>query len=267
MKIAIMADGSRLNANVARRMGSAEYVLIVNTQTNEFESLPNPARSQQRGTGVQAIALAVEKGVSAVLTGYCNPVICSRFEDSGVEIITGIRGTVAESVERFIKENYEGVLSAEPEVSSGIFSIRKDRLINAARTSSRQFVNLLPVMISVVLLMGLFRAFVSEDFFTTAFSGNYISDTLLGAFFGSIFAGNPVSSYIIGGELLGSGVSLVAVTAFILAWVTVGIIQLPAEIKALGYRFAFIRNALCFIFAIIAAILVALIEKAGGSIL
>jgi hypothetical protein len=44
------------------------------------------------------------------------------------------------------------------------------------------------------------------------------------------------------------------VTAFIAAWVTVGVIQLPAEAAILGKRFALTRNALSFIFAIIVAI-------------
>jgi hypothetical protein len=86
------------------------------------------------------------------------------------------------------------------------------------------------------------------------FSGNKIQDTLLGACIGSIFAGNPINSYIIGGELLEHGVSLFAVTALILTWVTVGLIQLPAEIVALGKKFALVRNAISFVFAIIIAI-------------
>ena len=75
-----------------------------------------------------------------------------------------------------------------------------------------------------------------------------------GSTVGSISAGNPITSYIIGGELLKEGISLFAVTAFITAWVTVGIIQLPAEASILGKRFALARNILSFIFSIIVAI-------------
>ena len=73
--------------------------------------------------------------------------------------------------------------------------------------------------------------------------------------FGSISVGHPIVSYIIGGELLEYGVSLIAVTAFVLAWVSVGIVQLPAESLMLGKRFAFSRNAFAFITAIVIAIL------------
>ena len=90
-------------------------------------------------------------------------------------------------------------------------------------------------------------------------------DLVSGAFCGSILAGNPVNSYVIGGELITNGVSLFAVTAFIMAWVTVGIIQLPAEIAALGKRFALIRNAISFLLSmIIAMFAVTIIERITG---
>jgi|MudIll2142460700_1097286.scaffolds.fasta_scaffold2547241_1 hypothetical protein len=47
-----------------------------------------------------------------------------------------------------------------------------------------------------------------------------------------------LTSYIIGGELRQRGVSMLAITAFIVARVTVGIIQLLAEALMLGKRFA-----------------------------
>jgi len=48
---------------------------------------------------------------------------------------------------------------------------------------------------------------------------------------------------------------MTAITAFIISWVTVGIVQLPAESLMLGKKFAFTRNIVSFITAIIIAIL------------
>ena len=76
-------------------------------------------------------------------------------------------------------------------------------------------------------------------------------DVLLGATVGSVAAGHPVASYILGGELLAEGVSLLAVTALIVSWVTVGVVQLPAEALLLGRRFAIYRNLMCYLFAIL----------------
>lgn len=76
--------------------------------------------------------------------------------------------------------------------------------------------------------------------------------------------GQPATSYIIGGELLGKGVSLVAMTAFLISWVTVGSIQLPAEATMLGWRFALLRNLVSFAFSVLVALLsVATLEMIG----
>jgi len=134
----------------------------------------------------------------------------------------------------------------------------------ATRSSAKQFINLLPILIGVVLLIGLFNEFVSKDFLASIFSGNMTLDTLWGACFGSIFAGNPINSYVIGGELLKYDVSLFAVTALIITWVTVGLVQLPAEITALGRRFALLRNGLSFILSIPIAIITVVILSLVG---
>jgi len=119
----------------------------------------------------------------------------------------------------------------------------------------KSFSKALPMLIGVVLLIGLFNAFITKEMIASVFTGNTLGDTFVGALIGSLTAGNPITSYIIGGELLDEGVSLFAVTSFMVAWVTVGTIQLPAEAAILGKRFAVIRNALSFIFAILVSIL------------
>ena len=114
----------------------------------------------------------------------------------------------------------------------------------------KNFGTAVPTILGVILLTGLFNTFVSKEMISSIFRGNPISDTIIGSVVGSISAGNPITSYIIGGELLKDHVSLFAVTAFIVAWVTVGIVQLPAEVEFLGKRFAFLRNGVSFIFSI-----------------
>ncbi len=156
----------------------------------------------------------------------------------------------------------DAVAATEPR--SREIKIDKSDLVHATRSSARQFTTLLPILIGVVLLIGLFNTFVSKDFLASVFSGNLALDTLWGACFGSILAGNPINSYVIGGELLKYGISLFAVTALIITWVTVGLVQLPAEIAALGRRFALLRNGLSFILSIPIAILTVVILNLIG---
>jgi len=119
-------------------------------------------------------------------------------------------------------------------------------LIHALKSTGKQFANLLPIFVGVILLVGLFNTFLSKEFLSSIFSANALLDTLFGTGFGSILASNPINSYVIGGQLLEQEVSLFAVTAFIAAWVTIGLVQLPAEMAALGKKFAIVRNALSF---------------------
>ena len=121
----------------------------------------------------------------------------------------------------------------------------------------QSFKTSLPIMIGILLLINLINLF-AKDYYPNLFTGNLIWDPLIGALAGSFSFGIPITSYIVGGELLKEGISLLAITAFIMSWSTVGIAMLPLEAKFLGRRFAFVRNGLNFIFAIVISILVIL---------
>ena len=130
----------------------------------------------------------------------------------------------------------------------------KETITTSYYKALKNFVMTLPVLLGVILLIGLFKTYITPELISSVFRGNFFQDTLFGSVIGSVSAGNPITSYIIGGELLKEGVNLFAVTAFIIAWVTVGIIQLPAEASILGKRFALTRNFLSFISAIFVSI-------------
>ena len=119
----------------------------------------------------------------------------------------------------------------------------------------RSFATSLPMLLGILLLIGLFQTFISPKTLAAVFNGEPFRDTLIGTLLGSISAGNPLTSYIIGGELLKKGVSLLAVTAFMVAWVTAGLIQYPAEMDALGTRFATLRNLLSIVLAVVVSVL------------
>ena len=119
--------------------------------------------------------------------------------------------------------------------------------------TTQVFKTVVPMLIGVLLLVSLLHQFFKNNY-QYWFSGNLILDPLIGAIAGSISFGMPVTSYVAGGELLHAGVSLLAVTAFIMSWTTVGLIMIPLEASVLGIRFAVTRNILNFIFALIVAI-------------
>ena len=131
----------------------------------------------------------------------------------------------------------------------------ENHLKDTFKKTIRTFINVLPIIIGMILATSLVIIMFPEQVSSGLFGNGEIIDTLLGASIGSIAAGHPLASYLLGGELLGGGVSLIAVTALVVTWVTVGIVQLPAEALMLGTRFAVYRNIVSFIAAIAIAFL------------
>ncbi|MFO7872749.1 MAG: hypothetical protein R6U26_03910 [Candidatus Undinarchaeales archaeon] len=131
-------------------------------------------------------------------------------------------------------------------------------IIKAVKKTAKSFKSMIPVLVPMLFLIALINTAIPKSFYAKIFTGNFVLDPIIGAAFGSVAAGNPITSYILGGELLKNGISLTAVTAFIVCWVTVGIVSLPFEISTLGKKFAVSRNLVSFLSAIIVAILTAL---------
>lgn len=127
--------------------------------------------------------------------------------------------------------------------------------LKVLKKSALSFLGMAPMLLGVIGLVGLFQTLVTPQMLATLFQGNPIIDTFIGTLTGGISAGHPMISYVLGGELIKQGISLYAVSAFILSWVTLGLIQIPAEIEAFGRRFTIYRNILAFVFTLIIAIL------------
>ena len=124
------------------------------------------------------------------------------------------------------------------------------KLTESVKKTLRTFLNILPIVFSMLLLTSLAVSIFPDQISTGIFGQNDFIDAFIGASVGSVAAGHPLASYVLAGELLAAGVGMFAVTALVVSWVTVGIVQLPAEALLLGKHFAFYRNLLCFIFAI-----------------
>lgn len=129
----------------------------------------------------------------------------------------------------------------------------RTRLKQALLGSLKSLSTILPMLFAVIGLIGLFQTVVTPQMLHAVFNGGVLHDTLAGTFVGGVSVGQPFFSYIIGGELLKEGISLYAVTAFILAWVTLGIVQLPLEWALFGSWFTIVRNLLSFLFALLIA--------------
>lgn len=109
-------------------------------------------------------------------------------------------------------------------------------------------------MLGILMLVNFLNPLLAQ-YYSKIFTGSYIIDPFIGAVAGTLSFGIPVVSYVTGGEMLQQGVSLIAVTAFIISWSTVYFVMLPLEISNLGKKFAIVRNSMNFVVSILIAIL------------
>jgi len=120
-------------------------------------------------------------------------------------------------------------------------------------------IDMLPIIIGMILLVSIITVVIPSSYYRLLFDGNTIFDSIKGATLGGILTGNPVTGYILGNGFLEANISLITVTSFIVSWVTVGVVQLPAESLVLGKLFAFYRNITAFVMSIIVSFLTVLI--------
>jgi predicted Fe-Mo cluster-binding NifX family protein len=251
MKIGITTEEPDLEAAVAQRFGLSRYLLVVDSETLSFKAVHNPGASAIEQSGIQMVILAISQGVEVVATGFISPTAHNHLTENGIRVMRGVQGKASaalKNLEKGMLERASGQKGEEQDITGDAFLL-------ALKRSARQFIGLLPVMAGVILLIGLFKTLLSKEMISAVFSGNALQDAFWGTCLGSLFAGNPINSYLIGAGLLDRGVSLFGITAFMVAWVCVGLLQLPAEIAALGRRFALARTGLCFCLAMAISIL------------
>lgn len=104
MKICITSEGPSLDSKVDPRFGRCRYFIIVDTDTSEFKALENRHAEAGGGAGIQAGQLIASSGAKAVMTGNVGPNAFQTLQAAGIDIFTGISGTVREALRRYKEE-------------------------------------------------------------------------------------------------------------------------------------------------------------------
>ena len=101
MKVCVSAVADSLDAQVDPRFGRCSYLVVVDSESMEFEAIPNTASGAMGGAGIQAAQTIASKGVKVLITGNVGPNAFQALSAAGIKIVTGAFGTVREAVEKY----------------------------------------------------------------------------------------------------------------------------------------------------------------------
>ncbi len=116
MKIAVTAQGPLMSDQVDPRFGRAQYILLVDSESMEFEAFDNSENVNAfQGSGINAASLVCDKGAEVLLTGYCGPKAFKVVEAGGVKVVNDVTGTIKAAVIEFMQGGMEFSDSANAE--------------------------------------------------------------------------------------------------------------------------------------------------------
>lgn len=130
------------------------------------------------------------------------------------------------------------------------------KTVLSLQVAARSLRMLLPLLIAIFGLVGLFQEFLTpEQVQRVMGSANGLISLLLGGLLGAVAIGPPLAAYPLAGSMLDAGAWAPAVAAFIVSWISVGIVTLPFEASVFSLRFALLRNGVSFALALLIGLL------------
>ncbi|RJQ53678.1 MAG: hypothetical protein C4521_07355 [Actinobacteria bacterium] len=126
----------------------------------------------------------------------------------------------------------------------------------ALRVSLKQFVAVLPFFVAVFAAIGLFEVLLTPQQITAALGeGRGMLGPVIATILGGLATGPPAAVFPLGEYLLSQEASVAAVASLLVAWVAVGTVSLPAEIRFFGPRFAMIRWTATLVLSVLLGVL------------
>ncbi|MCR4406853.1 MAG: NifB/NifX family molybdenum-iron cluster-binding protein [Anaerolineae bacterium] len=120
MKIVVTSNGTDLDAPTSPVFGRCSTYIFVDTESMQFEAVPNPAMTASGGAGIQAAQFIVERGAQVVLTGNVGPNAFNVFQAAGVPIYLVGESTVREAVEAYKNGQLQPASRANVQAHAGM---------------------------------------------------------------------------------------------------------------------------------------------------
>jgi len=100
MKVAVTSQGENLESEVDARFGRAKYLLVVDSETNEFQVHDNAVNlNAAQGAGIQTGMNIANLEVDAVITGNVGPNAFKTLDAAKVKIFLAKQCTIQEAID------------------------------------------------------------------------------------------------------------------------------------------------------------------------
>ena len=103
MKIAVTSTGTELDSPVDPRFGRAAFILIVDSDTFDYEVLDNLENvNALKGAGIQAASMISSNKAEILLTGFCGPNAFKTLKAAKIGVADNADGSVRDAVEAYL---------------------------------------------------------------------------------------------------------------------------------------------------------------------
>jgi uncharacterized membrane protein YraQ (UPF0718 family) len=127
----------------------------------------------------------------------------------------------------------------------------REKTQKALKMALRSFIGMLPMILTVVILIGLLLGFVSREMIGKILGAESgILGVLVAVGLGSILHIPSLVSFPLAASLLEGGAAAGTVAAFITSLTMIGAVTFPLEVREMGLRFTVMRNGLGLLFAV-----------------
>ena len=101
MRIAVSAEEPNLDSEVGEDLGHSPYILVVDTDTMEFEAMENEAATWDMGAGMKAADIVISLGVEAIITGAIGMHGYAKFNEANIMVVSEDEGRIRDLIESF----------------------------------------------------------------------------------------------------------------------------------------------------------------------
>jgi uncharacterized membrane protein YraQ (UPF0718 family) len=142
------------------------------------------------------------------------------------------------------------------------FFKNKEKTASSLRVSLKFFRSMALPTLLIIWTIGFILALLPAEIISRMIGREAgFKGVALAAVVGSIVLIQAFIAFPLAGSLLREGANISAIAAFVTTLVMVGIVTSPLEAKCFGKKFAFWRNFLSFLFALIIALIIGVVLR------